>query len=99
MNWDAIGAIAELLGAIAVVLTLLYLARETGKSASAVDATSLREVAEPLATRLHTRRMVRVSRHCAFRVLDLSNTIYARYAQCWEQRRERASAEYCTRPA
>ena len=45
MNWDAIGAIAELLGAIAVVLTLLYLARETGKSASAVDATSLREVA------------------------------------------------------
>ncbi len=45
MNWDAIGAVSELLGAIAVVLTLLYLARETGKNARAIDATSLREVA------------------------------------------------------
>jgi hypothetical protein len=32
-------------GAIAVVVTLLYLARETGKNAKAVDATSSREVA------------------------------------------------------
>jgi hypothetical protein len=44
-NWEAIGAVSELLGAIAVVATLLYLARETGKNARAVDATSLREVA------------------------------------------------------
>lgn len=28
MNWDAIGAVAELLGAIAVFLTLAYLARQ-----------------------------------------------------------------------
>ena len=45
MNWEAIGAIGEVFGAFAVVLTLFYLARETGKNARAVDATSLREVA------------------------------------------------------
>ena len=26
MNWDAVGAIAELLGAVAIVVTLIYLA-------------------------------------------------------------------------
>jgi hypothetical protein len=28
MNWDAIGAIAELLGAIGVIASLIYLARQ-----------------------------------------------------------------------
>ena len=28
MNWDAIGAIGEILGALAVLITLLYLARQ-----------------------------------------------------------------------
>lgn len=32
MNWDALGAIAELIGAIAVVLTLLYLAVQIRQS-------------------------------------------------------------------
>ena len=43
LNWEAIGAIGEIVGAIAVVLTLLYLARETRKNAQALDATSTRE--------------------------------------------------------
>ena len=42
MNWDAIGAIGELVGALAVVLTLAYLALEVRRSrliaeSSAVD--------------------------------------------------------------
>lgn len=32
MNWDAVGAGAEVLAAIAVILTLLYLARQLQKS-------------------------------------------------------------------
>jgi hypothetical protein len=28
MNWDALGAIGELIGAVAVVVTLLYVARQ-----------------------------------------------------------------------
>jgi hypothetical protein len=43
VNWEATGAIGEIVGAAAVVLTLLYLARETRKNAQALDATSTRE--------------------------------------------------------
>ena len=32
MNWDALGAVAELLGAIAVFLTLAYLTFKCGKT-------------------------------------------------------------------
>ena len=32
MNWDAIGAVAELLGAIGVIASLIYLARQIGQS-------------------------------------------------------------------
>ena len=34
MNWDAIGAIAELLGAIGVIASLLYLARQMRNGAA-----------------------------------------------------------------
>jgi hypothetical protein len=37
MNWDALGAIAELLGAIAVFLTLAYLAVQIKQSSKALD--------------------------------------------------------------
>ena len=45
MNWDAISAIGETLGALTVVVTLLYLARQTRKGAEAVDATASRDAA------------------------------------------------------
>ena len=37
MNWDALGAVAELLGAIAVFLTLAYLAVQIRQSSKALD--------------------------------------------------------------
>ena len=37
MNWDAVGAIAELLGAIAVFLTLAYLALQVRQNANALS--------------------------------------------------------------
>ncbi|MEQ8693953.1 MAG: hypothetical protein RIC85_01320 [Gammaproteobacteria bacterium] len=37
MNWDAIGAIAELIGAIAVVATLAYLSVQIRQSAKSLD--------------------------------------------------------------
>jgi hypothetical protein len=43
LNWEAAGAIGEIVGAAAVVLTLLYLAAETRKNAQALDATTTRE--------------------------------------------------------
>ena len=36
MNWDAIGAIAELIGAIAVVITLIYLAIQVRQNTRAI---------------------------------------------------------------
>lgn len=44
MNWEAASAIGEIVGAAAVVLTLLYLAAETRKNAQALDATTTREL-------------------------------------------------------
>ena len=44
MNWEAIGAVGEILGAIAVVATLLYLARQTAENSRAVKAGAAREV-------------------------------------------------------
>jgi len=38
MNWDAIGAVGEVLGAIAVVATLLYLASQTRHTRLAVES-------------------------------------------------------------
>ena len=43
VNWQALGAIGEIIGAVAVVASLLYLARQTKKNAQALDATSSRE--------------------------------------------------------
>jgi len=40
MNWQAIGAIGEILGATVVVITLLYLARQTQTSAKATISAS-----------------------------------------------------------
>ena len=37
MNWDALGAIAELLGAVAVFLTLAYLALQVRQNANALQ--------------------------------------------------------------
>jgi hypothetical protein len=40
MNWEAIGAVAEVLGALAVVVSLLYLAAQVRRSADATHAAS-----------------------------------------------------------
>ena len=47
MNWDALGAIGELVGALAVVVTLIYLAvqirQSTNQSAANMASTVLNE--------------------------------------------------------
>jgi hypothetical protein len=44
MNWDAIGAIAELLGAVAVLATLVYLARQIRQNRASVESASAETV-------------------------------------------------------
>jgi len=51
VKWDAIGAIAEVLGAVAVVVSIIYLARQVRQGVNSIEnatfsetATSWREV-------------------------------------------------------
>ncbi len=46
MNWEAIGAIGEILAAIAVVVTLLYLAKQIRQNSQAVEISALRDTTE-----------------------------------------------------
>ena len=39
MNWEAIGALGEVLGAVSVLITLLYLSRQINASNKALDTT------------------------------------------------------------
>ena len=44
MNWDAIGAIAELLGAVGVIASLVYLATQMRQNTRAMRASAYQEV-------------------------------------------------------
>ena len=50
MNWEAIGAIGELIGALAVVLTLVYLSIQLRQNTRAVDRSMERAVWEDAST-------------------------------------------------
>jgi hypothetical protein len=50
MNWDAIGAVAELLAAVAVIFSFIYLAGQIRQSTRAQKRSNLREIAEDLNT-------------------------------------------------
>jgi hypothetical protein len=49
MNWDAIGAIGEVVGAVAVVASLVYLARQIRQNSSLVEQSALATRAEAAA--------------------------------------------------
>jgi len=42
VNWDAIGAIGQIIGALAVVISLIYLARQVGSSVREMRLSSMR---------------------------------------------------------
>jgi len=48
MNWEAIGAIGEIVGAMAVVITLVYLALQTRHSAAATQSSTEVEASRQL---------------------------------------------------
>jgi len=52
MNWDAIGATAEFLGAIGVILTLFYLASQLRRNSRALEAATNQAVANATQERL-----------------------------------------------
>src|SRR2546423_14898795 len=68
INWDAISAISQLVGSIAVVLSVLYLAVQVHQSTRVARlatqdaaATSLRDVTKPFMENAELERIWRVS--------------------------------------
>jgi hypothetical protein len=45
MNWDAVGAVGEVIGAIAVVATLLFVARDIRQNSKSLAISALRVTA------------------------------------------------------
>jgi hypothetical protein len=48
MNWEAISAIGQMVGAIAVVISLIYLTREVRNNARATRLASMRSLSEAI---------------------------------------------------
>ena len=46
MNWDAVGAVAEIVGALGVLLTLIYLATQIRDNTRSLQAVSLQSILE-----------------------------------------------------
>ena len=46
MNWEAIGAIGEIIGAIAVLLTIIYLADQIKQNTKAVKAATQQAISD-----------------------------------------------------
>ena len=46
MDWGAVAAVGEILGAVAVVVTLLYLAKQIRQNSRAVEVTALRDTTD-----------------------------------------------------
>ncbi len=81
MNWDAIGAIAELVGAAGVILSLVYLAaqirqntRSTNASAFHALNSSLTQMSATIASNRGTARLFRVGL-TEFETLDADEVI------------------------
>ena len=72
MNWDALGAIAELFGALAVLATLVYLARQISLSSKVANAHAWRD--SIVAWEQATAEMIRNS-HLLSAAMDNVDTV------------------------
>ena len=52
MNWEAVGAVAELLGAIGVIASLFYLASQIRRNSESVEAATARALTDATQMRL-----------------------------------------------
>ena len=67
MNWEAIGALGEVLGAVSVLVTLLYLSRQISASNKALDSTGATAMMEGYnefnTWSISTEELAQTSRH------------------------------------
>ena len=75
MNWEAIGAIGEIVGAIAVVLTLLFLTMQLRQNTKAVDESRKATVSQLYQFRanMHMDGMLRRAESTGYNELELQH--------------------------
>ena len=74
MNWDAIGAVGEILGAAAVVATLVYLAQQIRRNAKSVEGSSIQAILELEITTYALRaQYANIYRRGCANILDLDD--------------------------
>ena len=111
MNWDAIGALAEVVGAIAVVITLIYVAVQIRQDTNATKLTAaqntsrdLRDALGVLAndmgmTAIHLRALKDVgslSPEERHRLYPYLNVLYKQYENAYFQNRQARAGSIST---
>ena len=88
MNWDAISAIGEIVGAVAVIATLLYLAKEIRQNSVSVAISALRDTtaqwnhwSEMIATSPDLADIVIKGNHSHRNLSDSESLRYGAYVQ------------------
>jgi len=88
MNWDAISAIGEIVGAVAVIATLLYLAKEIRQNSASVAISALRDTtaqwnqwSEMIATSPDLADIVVKGNHSHQSLSDSESLRYGAYVQ------------------
>ncbi len=83
MNWDAIGAVAEILGAGAVFLSLLYLAIQTRQNTRALRSAAFHQVRDSFSqvslAMMHDPEMVSINRRIFAEDPDLTEDELSRF--------------------
>jgi hypothetical protein len=87
MNWEALGAIGEIVGAIAVVLTLGYLAVQIRQNTRALKLGSVQTVHENYQARMRmtaeNESLARIMRTGIIRLNDLTKEEQTRFNAMW----------------
>ena len=79
MNWDAVGAIAESIGALGVILTLIYLSTQVRQNTA-----QMRNAAKDVRLDSFDRTIETFSRHREYLTRDGNADLYARGLESYE---------------
>lgn len=81
MNWDAVGAIGEILGATAVIVTLAYLAKQVRQTKEAQQSSGLDHRTQailPLSLSISTTPALAAAFDNAIKVMDAKHPLFVR---------------------
>ena len=85
MNWDALGAIAELLGAIAVFLTLAYLTVQVRQNSKALELQNKFSAAQIMQARTDTLTPVIATSSSVENLAALKKLLKLQAQKAWAQ--------------